>query len=105
EKALKSLNPDDESIRTTEELRFMLYRHWNLYDAMFHSSYVAGKLGIWRERGKKKLTGLLAKMGFSIPQTQQPFPYMDMDLKPSTRPKVNDIAPKYGLVELSYPSF
>ncbi|KAK7049250.1 DNA replication initiation factor cdc45 [Paramarasmius palmivorus] len=105
EKALKSLNPDDESIRTTEELRFMLYRHWNLYDAMLHSSYVAGRLGIWRERGRKKLTGLLAKMGFSIPQTQQPFPHMDMDLKRSLVQKLNDNAPEYGLVELSYPSF
>lgn len=58
-----SLNPDDLSVRATEELRFMLFRHWTLYDAMLHSSYVAGKLGIWKERGRKKLTGLLAKMG------------------------------------------
>jgi len=61
--SLISLNPDDLSIRPTEELRFMLFRHWTLYDAMFHSSYVASKLGIWKERGRKRLTGLLAKMG------------------------------------------
>ncbi|GAW06297.1 CDC45-like protein [Lentinula edodes] len=100
-----SSNPDDHGIRTTDELRFMLYRHWTLYDAMFHSSYVAGKLGIWKERGRKKLTGLLAKMGFSIPQTQQPYPHMDMDLKRSLVQKLDDIAPEYGLIELSYPSF
>lgn len=63
ENALISLNPDDLSVRATEELRFMLFRHWTLYDAMLHSSYVASKLGIWKERGRKKLTGLLAKMG------------------------------------------
>ncbi|KAJ7273195.1 CDC45-like protein [Mycena rebaudengoi] len=103
--ALISLNPDDLSVRATEELRFMLFRHWTLYDAMFHSSYVASKLGIWKERGRKKLTGLLAKMGFSIPQTQQPYPHMDMDLKKTLVQKLNDIAPEYGLVELSYPSF
>ena len=62
--ATTSLHPDDSSIRATDELRFLLFRHWNLYDAMYHSSYVAGKLGIWRERGKKKLSGLLAKMGW-----------------------------------------
>ena len=101
----------------------MLFRHWTLYDAMFHSSYVAGKLGIWKEKGRQKLTGLLAKMGyvrsfddssynfellpnsFSIPQTQQPYPHMDMDLKKTLIQKLNDIAPEYGLVELSYPSF
>lgn len=55
--------PDDNSVRVTEELRFMLWRHWNLYDAMMHSSYVANKLGIWKEKGRKKLHGLLAKMG------------------------------------------
>ncbi|KAJ8093268.1 DNA replication initiation factor cdc45 [Marasmius tenuissimus] len=105
ENALKSLSPDDQSIRTTEELRFMLYRHWNLYDAMLHSSYVAGKLGIWREKGRKRLTGLLAKMGFSIPQTQQPFPHMDLVLRRALVDKLNEVAPEYGLVELSYPSF
>jgi len=64
--AITALNPDDLSIRTTEELRFTLFRHWTLYDAMFHSSYVAGKLGIWKERGRKRLTGLLAKMGLVL---------------------------------------
>ena len=61
--APSSINPDDNSVRSTEELRFMLWRHWTLYDAMYHSSYVAGKLGIWKERGRSRLTGLLAKMG------------------------------------------
>ena len=56
--------PDDHSIRVAEELRFMLWRHWNLYDAMMHSGYVASKLGIWREKGRKRLHGLLAKMGY-----------------------------------------
>lgn len=55
--------PTDRSIRPSEELRFMLFRHWNLYDSMFHSGYVAGKLRLWREKGRKNLVGLLAKMG------------------------------------------
>ncbi|KAG6334874.1 hypothetical protein ID866_4215 [Astraeus odoratus] len=103
--AITALNPDDLSLRATEELRFTLFRHWTLYDAMFHSSYVAGKLGIWKERGRKRLTGLLAKMGFSIPQTQQPYTHMDLDLKHQLRSKLDAIAPEYGLVELTYPSF
>jgi cell division control protein 45 len=57
-------HPDDTSIRPSEELRFALFRHWNLYDAMYHSPYVASKLGIWKERGRKRLHGLLAKMGY-----------------------------------------
>lgn len=103
--AITALSPDDLSIRATEEFRFTLFRHWTLYDAMFHSSYVAGKLGIWKERGRKRLTGLLAKMGFSIPQTQQLYTHMDLDLKHQLRVKLDAIAPEYGLVELTYPSF
>ncbi|KAI4525803.1 CDC45-like protein [Schizophyllum commune Loenen D] len=103
--ALISLNPDDQSIRVSEELRFMLFRHWTLYDAMFHSSYIASKLGIWKERGRKKLTGLLAKMGFSILETQQPFYHMNMELKRDLVDRLEATAPEYGLLELSYPSF
>lgn len=58
-----SPNPDDESISQSNELRFVLYKHWNLYEAMLHSGYVAGRMGIWREKGRKRLVGLLAKMG------------------------------------------
>ncbi|KIM87880.1 hypothetical protein PILCRDRAFT_771721 [Piloderma croceum F 1598] len=98
------INPDDQSVRATEELRFMLFRHWTLYEATYHSSYVAGKLG-WKERGRKRLTGLLAKMGFSIPQTQQPYTHVDIDLKSTLCSKLEAIAPEYGLLELSYTSF
>ncbi|EKM55473.1 uncharacterized protein PHACADRAFT_120929 [Phanerochaete carnosa HHB-10118-sp] len=101
----KSQHPDDKSVYVSDELRFMLFRHWNLYDAMYHSSYVASKLGIWKERGRKRLTGLLAKMGFSVAETQQTYAHMAKDLKLSLRNKLDQIAPEYGLVELTYPSF
>ena len=56
-------NPDDRSISRSDELRFTMFRHWNLYDSMLHSGYVAGRLGIWKDKGRKRLQGLLAKMG------------------------------------------
>jgi cell division control protein 45 len=63
---ISSMGADDKSIRfTDQELKFMLFRHWSLYESMFHSSYVASKLGIWREKGKKKLHNLLTKMGYA----------------------------------------
>nr|GAT59629.1 cell division control protein 45 [Mycena chlorophos] len=99
------LSPDDLTVRTVEELRFTLFRHWTLYDAMLHSSYVASKLGIWKERGRKKLSGLLAKMGFSLQQTQEQYQFMDKDLKQTLVHKLAEIAPEYGLIELNYPSF
>ncbi|RXK36072.1 cell division control protein 45 [Tremella mesenterica] len=98
-------NPDDRSITRSDELRFMLFRHWNLYDAMLHSGYVAGRMGIWKEKGRKRLQGLLAKMGFSLQQCQQTWTHMDRDLKRQLPDKLDAIAPEYGLVELSYASF
>lgn len=60
----RPFDPDDASIRVVpEELRFTLYRHWSLENSMYHTAYVAAKLGIWRERGMSRLRGLLAKMG------------------------------------------
>ena len=70
----KPQSPDDTSVYASDELRFTMFRHWNLYDAMYHSNYVASKLGIWKERGKKRLTGLLAKMGWVASFTEWPSP-------------------------------
>jgi hypothetical protein len=60
----RAVGGDDRMIRPSEELRFTLFRHWNLYDSMLHSGYVAGKLKLWRDRGRRNLRGLLAKMGY-----------------------------------------
>ena len=38
-------------ITCTEDYRFMLYRHWSLYESMFHSNYVASKLRVWMDDG------------------------------------------------------
>ncbi|OXG17350.1 cell division control protein 45 [Cryptococcus neoformans Tu401-1] len=103
--ALQTPNPDNRNISKSEELRFMLFRHWDLYNAMLHSGYVAGRLGIWKEKGRSKLRGLLAKMGYSIQQCNQAWSHMDMELKRQLPEVLERVGPEYGLVELSYPSF
>ncbi len=54
---------DDKSIRFIEDFQLVLLRHWNLYDSLFHSTYVATKLGVWKEKGRQRLTNMLVKMG------------------------------------------
>ncbi|TIB42700.1 hypothetical protein E3P86_00239 [Wallemia ichthyophaga] len=98
-------NPDDYSISIKEELRFPLLRHWSLYDSMIHSEYIASKLGIWKEGGKKRLHGFLAEMGLPLVQAQQSYAHMDTDLKRALPAKVENTAPRHQLVDLSYPSF
>ncbi|TGZ83887.1 CDC45-like protein [Ascodesmis nigricans] len=90
-------SPNDTAIRISPEFRFMMIRHWSLYDAMLHSSYLGTKLHIWSEHGKKRLHKLLAKMGFSLAQCKQSYTHMDMDLKRSLKEKLERYAPLYGL--------
>ncbi|RPB03740.1 CDC45-like protein [Choiromyces venosus 120613-1] len=90
-------SPSDTAIRLSPEYRFMLIRHWSLYDSMLHSSFLGTKLHIWSETGRKRLHKLLAKMGFSLSQCKQSYTHMDMDLKRSLRERLEKYAPLYGL--------
>ena len=54
----------ESKIRFEDEYRFVLTKHWTLYNSMFYSNYVATRFTLWRERGKKKLETLLARMGY-----------------------------------------
>ena len=47
-----------------DEFRFMLYRHWSLYQGMYHSTYIATRLAIWKDRGKRRLENLLTTIGY-----------------------------------------
>ncbi|ORX59761.1 CDC45-like protein [Hesseltinella vesiculosa] len=95
----------EDAIQCEDEYRFMLFRHWSLYDSMYHSSYVASKLGVWREYGQKRLNNMFAKMGFSLQQCHQIYTHMDMDLKNILRNKIETVAPLYGLTDICFPSF
>lgn len=102
----KPTSADDGRIRVVnDELRFTLYRHWSLENSMYHTAYVAGKLGIWREKGLTKIRGLLAKMGFSLIHSRQHYSHMPLDLRNALITKLEAIAPEYGLTELVFRSF
>ena len=53
----------DGRILKEKEYRFMLLKHWNIYESMLYSVYTATKLRIWSERGRQRLDTLLSKMG------------------------------------------
>lgn len=90
-------SPTDHSIRLSPEPRFLLIRHWSLYDSMLHSPYLGSRLHIWNDVGRKRLHKLLAKMGVSLSQCKQSYTHMDMDLKKSLRQRLLTYAPMYGL--------
>lgn len=96
-------SPTDTSIRLSPEPRFLLIRHWSLYDSMLHSPYLSAKLHIWTDSGRRRLHKLLAKMGVSLTQCKQNYTHMDMDLKKDLRRKLLNVAPIYGLEGLVPP--
>ncbi|KAL9131475.1 MAG: hypothetical protein Q9217_000623 [Psora testacea] len=90
-------SPTDHSIRLSPEPRFLLTRHWSLYESMLHSPYLGSRLHIWSDQGRKRLHKLLAKMGVSLSQCKQSYTHMDMDLKRGLRQRLLTYAPLYGL--------
>ncbi|KAI8841076.1 CDC45 family [Chytriomyces cf. hyalinus JEL632] len=96
---------DDRSIKCVEEFRLMLMRHWSFYDCMFYSQYVAARLGTWKERGRQKLTNLMARMGLPQTQSHQPFNEMKRDIRTDVRQKLLNLGPSFNMTELLFPSF
>ncbi|KAF2204588.1 CDC45-like protein [Delitschia confertaspora ATCC 74209] len=90
-------SPTDMAIRLSPEPRFLLIRHWSLYDSMLHSPYLSARLHIWSDNGRRRLHKLLAKMGVSLSQCKQSYTHMDMDLKRGLRERLLKFAPVYGL--------
>ncbi|KAJ5925954.1 hypothetical protein N7454_007464 [Penicillium verhagenii] len=90
-------SPTDTSIRLSPEPRFLLVRHWSLYESMLHSPYLAPRLHVWTENGRKRLHKLFAKMGISLTQCHQYYTHMDMELKRVLRGRLLKYAPMYGL--------
>ena len=90
-------SPEDTSIRLSPEPKFLLIRHWSLYDSMLHSPYLFSRLKMWSETGLKRLHKLFAKMGVSLVQCKQSYAHMDMMLKRELRVKLLKYASLYNL--------
>jgi cell division control protein 45 len=103
----KSLVPiaDAGRIVFEQEFRFMLHRHWSLYESMYFSNYVASKLCVWKARGREKLEELLAKIGVGLQQCKQKFPFMSSQMRRRLKEKLVEYGDKYGLDDITYGSF
>ena len=80
-----------------EELRFMLHRHWPLFDAMYYSNYVASRLSVWKADGKRKLQELLAKIGLSLEACRQKYAFLSDAQREAMKVRLKDQGPNYDL--------
>lgn len=99
------LNPDDHSIKFQNEFHLMLLRHWSLYDSLYHSTYVATRLGIWKDKGRQKLSNLIANTGLPLTECYQSYASMRMEFKRDISPKLKKWAPRFNMPEIIFPSF
>lgn len=95
----------DGRIKYEPEFRFMLTRHWSLFNSMLHSRYMATRLGVWREKGKRMLETFIAKMGVPLAQCKLDFQSMELELKESLPTRISKYAGEFGLDDVSFPSF
>jgi cell division control protein 45 len=103
--AAKSVDCEEGRIKPLRDFKFMLYRHWNLYDSMYHSRYVATRLGIWRRAGRQALDTLLALMGFPKSQATQKFSLMRSELKRELEPALSSWGAQFELPDVQFSTF
>ena len=92
---------EDGRISYKEDYRFMLYRHWNLYESMLYSDYVSTNMALWTAQGKKNLERLIAKVGIPLKSCRQKYAYMSEKLKTRLELRLEDCA----MVRCSFLSF
>lgn len=79
------------------EYTFFLYRHWNLTESLFHTPYVASRLGVWKDQGKRKLQTFFAKMGIPLKECNVAFNVMRVDCRNKLSSKLEEYSEDFGL--------
>ena len=83
-----------------KDLRIMLYRHWSLYESLYYSNYIAAKLGIWKEPGKRKLNEILAQIGIPLQECKQQYRFMKAEFKGTLKEKLSQIGNHFEIEDL-----
>lgn len=83
----------------------MLYRHWNLYDSMYHTRAIAVKLGVWGHQGKKNLEQWLARMGLPLEECKQKYVAMKKIFKDRLPQQLEKYAPEFNVQDIYVESF
>lgn len=98
-------NKEVGHIKAESELRFMLLRHWTLFESINNSTYMMAKLNLWKEPGQKSLRDFLLQIGIPLDQAKQKFSFMDPELKSELTDRIRRKAETFGLGEILQHSF
>lgn len=93
------------SILPKQEFRFMFLRSWTLYKSIFYSNYVASKLKLWQDLGKRDLSRFFATLGIPAEEYNQQYKFMSPKYKNILAEKITEIAPQFDLDHILISSF
>ncbi|KII67742.1 Cell division control protein 45 [Thelohanellus kitauei] len=93
------------SLKFDMAIHLYFYSHWTLMDSFVNSPVTSSFFQIWSVNGEKKLQRFLADMGVPLIQARNSFSSMDSDLRSSVKDLIVSHSSKFGLHEVSYPSF
>jgi cell division control protein 45 len=94
-------NLDVGTIQTESELKFMLLRHWSLFESIYNSNYMVTKLTLWKEQNQKRFREFLAKIAVPIEQAQQKYEFMNSSLKKGLKRAILDKAHEFELFDVT----
>jgi cell division control protein 45 len=77
----ESENQAPGGLRFSEDLRLVMYRHWPLFQSMWHTPYVYSKLELHRDHGHGTIQKLLVFAGISPENYNQNFSSMSHSAK------------------------
>lgn len=93
------------AIAYENEAKFVHLRHWTLYNSLLHAPFVMSRMSVWRERGRKELELLFAKMGFPLNQCRCDYSAMDLEYRELLTIQLDKFSQEFGLRDYEYPSF
>lgn len=100
-----SLTSSDGLISFESDLKFVLLRHWSIYNSMLNSDFIVSRLSAWREKGRRQLELLLAKMAFPLNQCKSDYSAMDLEYRELLTVQLEKFANEFGIQNFSFPSF
>ena len=95
----------DGAISFESDVRFVLLRHWSVYNSMLNSDFVSSRLSAWRDKGKRQLELLLAKMAFPLNQCKSDYSAMDLEYRELLTVQLEKFAEEFNIQNFSFPSF
>lgn len=100
-----SMYNSDGTISYESDIRFVLMRHWTVYNSMLNSDFVASRLSSWRDKGKNQIELLFARMAIPLNQCKSDYSAMDLEYRELLTLQLEKFAAEFNIQNFSFPSF